>query len=309
MHTHGVGGLLPGTCGKKEGVLSEILRKWEKTHAQSIQSLYFHWLLCNIVSAQVSEAITNIVVEALVFLPVILVTWLATKRHKAADLKIDFPNPRREALLSIAIVLSIAVILTVFIFSLYQHAGGPIGTPTHFHPNGALSEWVIYGVLFIFPVVAVIRIRHQGLETVGITKKNAWFSIGLSIVLALGLAALTTPIISNGHNVFTSSAFYGFVYFLAVGFGEELLFRGYLQTRCISWLGAVKGLVLASLIMAFIHFPQRMFAVGLDPFQAIASAASLIPFSLAVGFLMLCTKNTLGPAVMHTILDWASSIV
>ena len=260
-------------------------------------------------SAQVSEAITSIVVEALVFLPVILVTWLATKRHKAADLKINFPNPRREALLSIAVVLSIAVILTIFIFSLYQRAGGPIGTPTQFHPSGALSQWVIYGVLFIFPVFAVIRMRHQGLETVGITKKNAWFSTGLSVVLALGLAVFVTPIISNGRNVFTSSALYGFIYFLAVGFGEELLFRGYLQTRCVSWLGAVKGLVLASLIMAFMHLPQRLFGAGLDPVQAIASAASLIPFSLAAGFLMLRTKNTLGPAAMHTILDWISSIV
>jgi membrane protease YdiL (CAAX protease family) len=261
------------------------------------------------VPAQLSEAIIDIVVATLVFLPVILVTWLATRRHKAAELKIDFPNPRREALLSVAVVLSIAVILTVFIFTLYQRAGGPIGTPTQFYPSGALFQWVIYGVLFIFPVFAVTRARHQGLETVGITKKNAWFSVGLSIILALGLTVFVTPIISNGRNLFTSNALYGFTYFLAVGFGEELLFRGYLQTRCVSWLGAVKGLVVASLIMAFMHLPQRLFAVGLDSVLAIASAASLIPFSLAAGFLMLRTKNTLGPAIMHTILDWIGNIV
>lgn len=260
-------------------------------------------------SAEVSEAITIIVVEALVFLPVVLVIWLVTKRYKAADLKTDFPNPRREALSSIAVVLSIAVILAAFIFSLYLRAGGPLGTPTQYHPSSALSEWVIYGVLFIFPVFVVIRMRHQGLETVGIAKKNAWFSVGLSIVLALGLAVLITPIVSNGRNVFTSSALYGFIYFLAVGFGEELLFRGYLQTRCVSWLGAVKGIVLVSLIFAFVHLPERLFAVGLDPVQAIASAASIIPYSLMAGFLMLRTKNTLGPAIMHTILDWTSSIV
>jgi membrane protease YdiL (CAAX protease family) len=261
------------------------------------------------VSGQVSEAITDILVEALVFLPVILVTWLVTKRHKAVDLKTSFLNSRREALLSIAVVFSIAVVLTVLIFSLYLRAGGPIGTPTQFYPSGALFEWVIYGVLFIFPVFAVIRMRHQGLETVGITKKNAWFSIGLSIVLALGLVVFITPIMSDGSKVFTSSALYGFIYFLAVGFGEELLFRGYLQTRCVSWLGAMRGLVLASLIMAFMHLPQRLFGAGLDPAQAIASAVSVIPYSLAAGFLMLRTKNTLGPAVMHTILDWISSIV
>lgn len=258
---------------------------------------------------EVLGILTTLAINALLYLPVILVTWLATKRHKVTDLKTDFTNPRREALLSIAVVLSIALILTAYIFSLYQSTGGPTGTPTEFYLKGALFQWGIYAVLFIFPVVAVIKLRHQGLETVGITRKNAWFSIGLGIVLALGLSALVTPIISDSSKVFTSSAFYGFVYFSAVGFGEELLFRGYLQIRCISWLGAVKGLVLASVIMAFMHLPQRMFAVGLDPLQAVASTVSLIAISLALGYLMLRTKNTLGPAIMHTILDWVSSIV
>jgi len=258
----------------------------------------------------VLEILATLAIDALLFPPVILVTWLATKRHKVTDLKTDFTNPRREALLSIAVVLSIALILTAYIFSLYQSKGGPTGTPTEFYLKGALFQWGIYAIFFIFPVVAAIKLRHQGLETVGITRKNAWFSTGLGIVFALGLSAFVTPIfISDSSKVFTSSAFYGFIYFSAVGFGEELLFRGYLQIRCISWLGAVKGLVLASVIMAFMHLPQRMFAVGLDPLQAVASAVSLIPISLTLGYLMLRTKNTLGPAVMHTILDWASSIV
>jgi membrane protease YdiL (CAAX protease family) len=233
---------------------------------------------------------------------------LATKRHKPVDLKTDFENPRREALLSIAVVLSIAFILTIYIFLLYQIKGGPLGTPTQYYLAGALIQWGFYMVLFILPVLAVLKMKHQRLETVGITKKNAWFSVGLGIALAFMLSVLVTPIMGCAGNFFTSSAFYGFIYFSAVGFGEELLFRGYLQTRCVSWLGAVKGLVLASLIMAFIHMPQRLFAQGLGPIQAIGSAATVIPFSLAAGFLMLRTKNTLGPAFMHTILDWISSV-
>jgi membrane protease YdiL (CAAX protease family) len=248
-------------------------------------------------------------IDALLFVPLILVTWLVTKRHKATDLKTDFANPRMEALLSIVVVLSITLILTTYLFSVYQSVGGPAGTPSKFYLWRALFQWGIYGVLFIFPVFAVTKLRHQALETVGITKKNAWFSTGLGIVLAFGLSVFVTPIISDLIKVFTSSAFYGFFYFLAVGFGEELLFRGYLQTRCISWLGALRGLVLASVIMALMHLPQRIFAVGFDPLQALASAVSLIPISLTLGYLMLRAKNTLGPAIMHAILDWISSIV
>jgi hypothetical protein len=143
--------------------------------------------------SEVLGILTILATNVLLYLPVIFVMWLATKRHKATDLKIDFANPKRESLLSIAVVLSIAIILATYIFSLYLSRRGPIGTSTEFYLERALFQWIIYGILFVFPVVAVIRLRHQGFETVGITWKNAWFSIGLGIVLALGLSVLVTP--------------------------------------------------------------------------------------------------------------------
>ncbi len=254
------------------------------------------------------QAVINIAVSSLIFLIVVLIIWLATKRHKIEDPKIEFLKPKRDAAISISVVLAIAAILAVYIYLLYQNAGGTIGTPTQFSLNGALLQWGIYAALFMLPVFAVIKLRKQGLQTVGITKKNAWFSLGLSLALAAGLSVIITPIISHAGNILTASSFFGLIYFSAVGFGEELLFRGFLQTRCIGWLGAGKGLVLASLIMAFIHLPQRIFAVGLDPIEAIASAAILVPYSLTLGFLMLRTKNLVGPAVLHTTIDWLSNI-
>jgi len=108
------------------------------------------------------------------------------------------------------------------------------------------------------------------------------------------------------EKLFTTNSFYGLVYYLAVGFGEELMFRGFLQLRCCSWLGETKGLIFASTIMALGHLPERIFAVGLDPMQALVSAISLLPISLVLGFLMLKTRNTLGPAILHTMIDWVS---
>ena len=253
------------------------------------------------------QATINILLITLVYLPVFLVTWLATKRHKAEDLKINFSKPRNEALYAIAVVVSIAVILTVYIFLLYQNAGGALGTPTQFTLNSALLQWGLYGALFILPVLVAVKLRRQGLETLGITKKNAWFSFGVGGVLAVAFIAFTA-LTSGGVNFFSASMFWGLIYYLAVGFGEELLFRGYLQNRCASWLGGLKGLVLASAIMAFIHVPQRMFAVGLDPLQAVLSAVALLPVSLALGYMMLRTKNVAGSTVLHTTVDWVSNI-
>ncbi len=253
------------------------------------------------------QSAANILVITLVYLPVFLVTWLATKRYKAEDLKINFSKPRKEALYSIVVVVSIAVILTVYIFLLYKNASGAIGTPTQFTLNSALFQWGLYGVLFMLPVLAAVKLRRQGLETLGITKKNAWFSITVGTVLAAAFIVFIA-LTGGGVNFFSTNAVWALIYFAAVGFGEELLFRGYLQNRCVSWLGGMKGLVVASTVMAFIHVPQRMFAVGLDPIQAVLSAVALLPVSLALGFVMLRTKNIAGSTVLHTAVDWVSNI-
>lgn len=131
-------------------------------------------------------------------------------------------------------------------------------------------------------------------------------SLGIGLVLSLLLVSLSITPEQFLRRLFTLNTLYAFLYFLAVGFGEELMFRGFLQLRCSIWLGEIKGLILASTIMALIHLPQRIFVVGLDSLQALGSAISLIPFSILMGFFMLRTRNISGPAVLHTIANWVS---
>jgi len=56
--------------------------------------------------------------------------------------------------------------------------------------------------------------------------------------------------------------------------------------------------------MALVHLPQRIFVIGLNPLQALVSAASLIPSSLFAGYLMIRTQNVIGPTVVHTTANW-----
>ena len=98
------------------------------------------------------------------------------------------------------------------------------------------------------------------------------------------------------------------MFYTSIGFGEELLFRGYLQQRCIAWLGTAEGLIISSIIMAFAHVPQRIFALGLTPMQAVISSAFLTPLSIFLGLLFIKTQNLIGPAVFHSILDFANTL-
>jgi membrane protease YdiL (CAAX protease family) len=260
-------------------------------------------------SAEMSGLLITIPFMVLICLPIFFLTWLATKYHKVTSLKTDFRNPRKEAILSIFVVVAVTIALTGLFFLLYQNKGGTLGTPSEYNLQEVLFQWGLVGALFILPVLAVVKARHLTFETVGITRKNAGFSIALGLVLGLIVAIFGILFGSNIGKLSASNVFYGFVYFSAVGFGEELLMRGYFQTRCISWLGTTKGLILASVTMALYHLPQRIFAVGLDPLQALVSAVGLIPISFAFGFLMLRTKNILGPTFMHVLIDWVPSVI
>jgi membrane protease YdiL (CAAX protease family) len=154
------------------------------------------------------------------------------------------------------------------------------------------------------PILALLRIRHQSFESVGLTKKNWRFSISLGLIFSLvwfGVGFAFTP--QSTQNLFTINVLLGSLYFLAVGFGEELLFRGFLQTRFTAWLGNRKGLLSATLIMSFAHIPQRIFVQGMNPAEALLSCSLLLPASLLLGLVFLRTQNILGSAILHTTFD------
>lgn len=253
-------------------------------------------------SSEILQLSISIVITAGCF----VLIWLVTKFYKPESLKIKFATPWKEAALAIGFVIGLFLIIAVVFFFMEQSAGGPVGTSRQFDVRRALSQWGVYAIISFIPVSVIVKIRKQNSETVGLTRKNVKLSLGIGLVLSLLLLSLSITPEQFLRKLFTYNTLYAFIYFLAVGLGEELMFRGFLQLRCSIWLGEIKGLILASTIMALIHLPQRVFVVGLDPLQALGSAISLIPFSILMGFFMLRTRNISGPAVLHTIANWVS---
>jgi len=249
--------------------------------------------------------------EILQFLPTIIFTacffflvWLITKFHKPQSLEIKFEAPWKEAALAIGYVVGVFLILAVVFFFLEQSVGAPIGTYEQYDLLAALSGWGLNAAISIIPVLVIAKIRKQNFETVGLTRKNMRVSLEIGFILSLLITFLSVTPERLQEKFFSYNTLYAFIYFLAVGFGEELLFRGFLQLRCSTWLGEIKGWILASTIMAFVHIPQRIFVMGFNPLQALVSSIILIPFSLLMGFILLKTRSILGPMVIHTITNW-----
>jgi membrane protease YdiL (CAAX protease family) len=235
-----------------------------------------------------------------------VVTWLITKFYKPEEVEIRFDAPWKEAVLAIEYVTIAFLALAIVFFLRERSIGGPIGVPSQFDLRSAVLEWGIYAIVSLIPVSVIIKARRQGFKTVGVTKKNWRISIATGIVLSLLYLVISTIPTQFLTRLFTYNGFSALIYFLSVGFGEELLFRGFLLLRCSTWLGETRGLILASTIFAFVHLPQRIFALGLDPSQAIVSAIMLLPISLLLGYFMLRTRNVLGPALLHTVVNLIS---
>ncbi|NIR02100.1 MAG: CPBP family intramembrane metalloprotease, partial [Gemmatimonadales bacterium] len=47
------------------------------------------------------------------------------------------------------------------------------------------------------------------------------------------------------------------VLWIAMGFGEEIVYRGYVQTKLVERQGAVLGVLLASIIFTVVHLAVR----------------------------------------------------
>ncbi|MFQ6085065.1 MAG: CPBP family intramembrane glutamic endopeptidase [Candidatus Bathyarchaeia archaeon] len=227
------------------------------------------------------------------------------------ELGVYFAEPRKDAYISIGFVMLIWVSVTGVFYLLGQVPGGQeaLRPTTEFRLSNSVFQWFKYALLSIIPISLILRARGQSLDSVGLTQRNAGTSVGIGLLLSALLVSIVIWDLSAERFVqvlLSSASFYAFIYYLAVGLGEELMFRGFLQLRCSIWLGEIRGWLLASVIMALIHLPQRIFVMRLELFQALGSALSLIPVSLLFGFIFLRTRNILGPALLHDVFDWVS---
>jgi membrane protease YdiL (CAAX protease family) len=83
---------------------------------------------------------------------------------------------------------------------------------------------------------------------------------------------------------------------VVAGFGEELLFRGVIQTALANWLNVAAGIMVASLLFGAAHIITPTYAI----------LAALIGAYL--GWLAIAFGDLLAPIVTHAIYDFAALV-
>lgn len=260
----------------------------------------------------------EIITEAIGFVLCATLIYFLTRVIHFPNADTRAPKPKQSALIALGLLALYGLIVAIlFLLVLPDHktqpaeASLPANDQFHCGP-GEVQTTATLAAIIVVPVVIVMQRCKESLASAGIMKNNLLRSVlvGASTFI-IGVAAPSLIF----HEVGTGSVFHlrvdhfwALLKFDIVGISEEFVFRGYLQTRLIQWLGRLPGWIIASMIQAFSHVPHRIAMAGLSPTDAIISSANLIVISLLMGYMMIRTGNIAASGVWHTLSDWLSKI-
>lgn len=170
----------------------------------------------------------------------------------------------------------------------------------------------LFNFLLIIVTIIFVKLRKQGLETIGL--KGKWkLSIILGGVLSLFYfyCNCLDHLINGEKLISITSILFLMIYFLLVSVCEELVFRGYIGTRLN---GLIKNkyivIIVTGLLFVVMHFPYRMTAanMSLSDFD-IGWLINLFIFHLIMSFIYMKTNSIYGSIIPHWISDLAYEIV
>ena len=238
----------------------------------------------------------------------VVVTWLVIGRRRLPAPRVPFANPRREALLALIPAAALFVLASaMFIGVTARDRSAESQTDNRAVPytfKQAAGQLATNGIILV-PFLVMLRVRRQGLETVGISRHNlapAWLIGGLSCIAA---AAINGK--ANGDFWLQQGTLWRVVGQAGVGVSEEAIFRGYLQLRWAAWLNR-SGWIAVAGICTLWHIPVTLASNGTDVAAVGTDLLTILAAALAFGLSMKLTENIAGLSIVHAILNVVSDV-
>jgi CAAX protease family protein len=219
------------------------------------------------------------------------VVWLLS-RTKYAPVTVP---PRRPALPELVCLAGSALALPAGLWIIYLHVSAPFWDFVGQHGFPVL----ITTVFLILPTILFVFFSKAGFSSVRLVTPSWPFSlatggsVSLIILLATAIAApeFLGKLLSGSVVFFFATAF--------IAFGEELFYRGLLQTRLESSLGPKVGLILTAGFFGLSHLPGQLLVFRASPLTATAYAFLDLPFFLILGYIAQKSDNLFGSTLVH----------
>ncbi len=234
---------------------------------------------------------------ALVVVGVPLV-WLLSRALKLAPRLPALDNPRREV--CVALLVTVAVYGAVTLPLLLPSSGTSSLTD-----SGMVVQVAITHALLLAPVAVAAAAMRQTWASLGLSRT----SLPRLVVLGLVPSALYVPSVGLMYPVASLPEAVplalGLAWSAIAGFSEEIVFRGYLQTRFEAAWGMWPGYAVTVAVFAFAHFPGSYVLYSGNVLDATLSALGRVGLGLLLGYYYVKTRNIVPGAISHTFYNWA----
>ena len=165
----------------------------------------------------------------------------------------------------------------------------------------------IWIALILLPVIAALRWSKQTFESIGANRKDLKKNLGLglltSFVLLLFLGILS-PFLGGVFAGFSVPVVYLLMSTIVICFGEEIVFRGYIQTRLTANRGPRTGIAITTLLFVVYNFPPGYFCFSGNILLSLLYALWRFSTGLLYGYTFHKSQNLLPSSILHTLLVW-----
>nr|WP_273345530.1 CPBP family glutamic-type intramembrane protease [Clostridium luticellarii] len=243
-----------------------------------------------------------------------LIVYILTLKLGFEHKEYNFNDPRKSGLHAFAAVFISIFLITLIIFFISYTGKSNTDTQISITYNFSivLSNALLY-LIIISPILLTKKFFKQLWASTGVSRHNLKKSIGTGTISGIIFIILSLFYMNiNVNKVITHlniGHFWALLNCAVIGFSEEFMFRGYLQTRLIAWMGKNKGWMAASILMALMHLPQRIFIGKMTLTETLTSMFGLVFFSLFLGYMMIKTENVTAPSIFHALYDWGYTLV
>jgi len=238
--------------------------------------------------------------------------------------KINFDEEVKESIGkgdgAYSLIYFVYYMIVIFLFGLlmfktqiYENLGSYFSSKPFFRFLFYIPDTIIN----IFPIFLILKLRNQSIRSVGIKSENVVKSIIIGII---GSIPFSVPniigAISSGKTINPDMGFWfwSFMYYLiCIAFAEELVFRGFLQTRI---QGLIKnkwlGIIVVGLLFGIMHIPYQMIKANMSLLEFVKNDLQHLTTTcfIHIYLVYLYTRhnNIIAPTVAHAIMNFSYSI-
>jgi len=175
-----------------------------------------------------------------------------------------------------------------------------------------VEEVVVKPILWLIPTLYLVKKEGLTLKSIGITLKNIFPTIYIS--LGLGVLFVCEALFINyvkynsfqfAANIGEKTFFIALLLSFATAISEEITFRGYIFTRVWNALGSEWiSNVLTTIVWVLIHIPVTVMVWNLDLSGSLTYLVLTALFGLGSAFVFARTKNITSSILLHVLWEW-----